>query len=206
MINLQKSVIKRPDLYDAYFGFGLYHYWRSALTGVLRFLPLVPDQRRQGINEIRLAIEKGRYAGVEGQFALENIFYNEAEYDSALLVNDWLYQRFPHDPSALYMRARIYQKQQDWQNLLTTTETLYATLMSYPYKSIGYQIECHYLLAVAHDQLGQKELAYHHLEMAQELKKKRDKKTELEGPLEDFDQVFDNVKKLAKQIDNEQRK
>lgn len=198
--NLQKSLKKRPDFYDAYFGLGLYHYWRSAMTRKLRFLPFISDQRQLGINELKLAIEKGRYVGVEARISLSSAYYNEARYDSALIVNDWLYQRFPYDPSILYFRTRIYEKKQEWQKMLKTVDQLFEVITSYEHQSIGYLIECHYLKALALHHLNRSREALNHLEQAISLEKKRDKKQELEGPNEDFGEIFSNVKKLRKRI------
>lgn len=198
--NLNKSLEKNPEFYDAYLGLGLYHYWRSAMTKKLRFLPFVSDLRQEGIDELKIAIEKGKYAGVETRIALASVYYNEEEYDSALVINNWLYKRFPRDPSILYTRTRIYEKKQLWQNMLETSNKLYNVITSYEYQSTGYKIECLYLKALAEFSLGYEADALDMLEQAIELEKVRNKKQELEGPNEDFDEIFDNVKKLYKKI------
>jgi tetratricopeptide (TPR) repeat protein len=198
--NLQKSLALRPDLYDAYYGLGLYHYWRSAMAGILRFLPIVQDKRQQGIEELKLAIQKGRYVKIETLFALCAVYYNEEMYDSALAINDTLYALFPSDPSALYMRVRILEKLSRWEEMLAIARKLLKVLEDYPHKSYGYLVECHYLIARALVELGRKEEALHHLETAMALHKKRDKKKELEGPLEDYDEIYKNVKKLHRTL------
>ncbi|HDL18396.1 MAG TPA: hypothetical protein ENH29_05025 [Bacteroidetes bacterium] len=198
--NLNKSLKKRPDFYDAYFGLGLYHYWRSALTKKFRFLPFISDQRQRGINELKLAIEKGRYAGVEARISLSSVYYNETKYDSALIVNNWLHSHFPNDPSILYFRTRIFERQQNWRSMLATAKHLLEILMDYQYKSYGYLVECHYLQALPLYHLGEKEKSLVHLETAIRLEKLRNKKKELEGPNEDFKVIFKNVKKLRKKI------
>ncbi len=198
--NLKKSVAIREDFYDAYFGLGMYHYWRSAMTKKLFFLPGFKDERQRGINELKLVIEKGKYAAIESHFGLVACYYNEAEYDSALAVNDVLYSQFTFDPSVLYMRARIFEKTEKWQNLYDMTQALYKLLMDFPHKSVGYQVECHYLMGLALQNLNQTGEAITHLETALALKKSRKKKAELEGPLEDFDDIYKNAKKLHKRL------
>ena len=54
--------------------------------------------------------------------------------------------------------------------------------------------------ALAEFNLNQKEEALKYLDTAIALEKTRDKKQELEGPNEDFDEIFNNIKKLHKQI------
>jgi len=204
--HLQISLKLRPDLYDAYYGLGLYHYWRSAMAGVLRYLPLISDKRQQGINELRLAIEKGRYVKIECQFALAAVYYNEARYDSALAIYDSLYVRFPRDPSMIYMRARTMEKLGRWNEVLNLSQNLLNIITAYPYQSIGYQIECHYLIALALSKLGRTDEALQHLQTAMALHKKRNSKKELEGPLEDYKQIYKNVKKLYKRLKRQTRK
>ncbi len=198
--HLQISIKLRPDLYDAYYGLGLYHYWRSAMAGVLRFLPIIADRRQQGINELKLAIEKGRYVKIECKFALAAVYYNEARYDSALTIYDELYERFPFDPSAIYMRARTLEKLGRWDEMLEMVQKLVTVLDAFPYRSVGYQVECNYLIALALTNLGRKDEAIPYLETALMLAKKRDKKKELEGPLEDFKEIVKNTKRLYRRI------
>lgn len=200
--NLNKSLKKNPEFYDAYFGLGLYHYWRSAMTKKLRFLPFVSDQRQKGIDELKLAIKKGKYAGVESRISLASVYYNEAEYDSGFALNEWLYQRYPFDPSILYFRTRVYEKKQLWQDMLETANELYNVITNYEHQSTGYKIECMYLRALAEFNLGRNENALNKLETAIKLEKTRDKKQELEGPYEDFDEIFDKIKKLHKKINS----
>lgn len=51
-----------PEIKDIHFAFGLYKYYRSVKTRYLWFLPLVRDQRKEGMAEIRLALSQGHYA------------------------------------------------------------------------------------------------------------------------------------------------
>ncbi len=198
--HLRKSLAIREDFYDAYFGLGMYHYWRSAMTRKLFFLRGFSDQRQQGINELNWVIEKGKYATVESQFGIVTCYYNEAMYDSALAINSDLYSKFPYDPSVLYLRAKIFEKTERWQDLYGTSQDLYKLLTDYEHQSMGYLVECHYLMALAMHNLNKNEEALQHLETAMILKEKRNKKQELEGPLDDFNDVFKNAKKLHKKL------
>lgn len=51
-----------PEIKDVHFALGLYKYYRSVKTRYLWFLPLVRDQREEGIEEIKLALVEGHYA------------------------------------------------------------------------------------------------------------------------------------------------
>ncbi len=51
-----------PGIKDVHFALGVYRYYRSVKTRYLWFLPLVRDEREEGIEEIRLALAEGHYA------------------------------------------------------------------------------------------------------------------------------------------------
>lgn len=58
---LKKVIALNPDFYDAYFGIGSYKYWRSQVTRYLNWLPVLADEREEGIQLVQQAVEKGRF-------------------------------------------------------------------------------------------------------------------------------------------------
>lgn len=50
-----------PDFEDVYFGLGSYKYWRSHATRHLNWLPLLSDDRTEGIRMVQRTVENGRY-------------------------------------------------------------------------------------------------------------------------------------------------
>lgn len=58
---LKKVVARHPDCYDAYFGIGSYKYWRSQVTRYLNWLPLIADEREEGIRLVQQAVEQGKF-------------------------------------------------------------------------------------------------------------------------------------------------
>ncbi len=50
-----------PEFEDVYFGLGSYKYWRSHATRHLNWLPLLSDDRREGIRMVQRTVENGRY-------------------------------------------------------------------------------------------------------------------------------------------------
>ncbi|GBD94754.1 hypothetical protein BMS3Abin05_02366 [bacterium BMS3Abin05] len=59
---LNKAVSSDSTVYDAYLGIGTYEYWRSRKTQFLKWLPLFPDKKKEGLAKIKLAMEKSKYA------------------------------------------------------------------------------------------------------------------------------------------------
>jgi tetratricopeptide (TPR) repeat protein len=68
------------------------------------------------------------------------------------------------------------------------------------YKSIGYQVECYYGIGLCLEKLGDINSALDHIEKAIALNKDRDASEELEGPLENYDEILDNLTKLNKSL------
>jgi len=58
---LKKVSKTTPDFIDVYFGLGSYKYWRSHATRHLNWLPLLSDDRLEGIHMVQRAVENGRY-------------------------------------------------------------------------------------------------------------------------------------------------
>lgn len=76
---------------DAYIGLGSYHYWKSAKSEFINWLPvLVHDDKKKGLAEMHLALERGwlsRGAAAAGLIAMD---MHRKQYDSALiLAREW---------------------------------------------------------------------------------------------------------------------
>ena len=198
--DIQTALDRDPKMYDAYYGLGTFHYWRSAKTKLLGLLPLFRKDKHRGIFEIELAIEKGVYTPVECQYALVPIYYDSGEYDKALKVNQNLFDQFPTNPSCLYMRGRIFEQLANWDEALIAIKGLLAHIEASKYQSIGYHMECHYLIAYYLHQLDRDGTALQHLEKFQTFKEKRDASRELEGPLENIDEIVENARGLHAQL------
>ncbi len=200
--NLKKAVKIDTLLYDVYYGLGTFHYWRSAKSKILRFLIFRNDQQK-GINEVWKAIEKGRYTDIEGKYALVAIYYDYGDYEKAFSVCQELYDLFPTNPSCLYMRCQLYEQQGNCQQAKQTSIQLLNHLLNSDYKSIGYEIECHYRIAHCHYKLGEFDQALKHVKKALDLRNKRDASKEMEGPLEDFDVILKKAVNLHVTLVNE---
>ena len=200
---LENALDINPDLYDAYYGLGAYHYWRSAKAKILRFLPGFYNEKRRGIWEIWQAINKGTYTPMECKFALVWIYYDNEEFEKADALNKELLSFFPKNSSCLYMRIRIDEKKEDWENMAASAEALLNHLSTIEYKSIGFLVECHYLAAVAYFRMNAYHASLNHLETALSRIPQRDPTNEIEGVLEDFKEIAENVEVLFNRVRNE---
>jgi len=92
-----------PELADAYTGLGLYNYYvdtLSALARVLRFLMGIPGgDKREGIRQLELAMEKGELTAVEARFYLaKNLRNYDQKYERAAKLFAPLVEQCPQNP------------------------------------------------------------------------------------------------------------
>jgi tetratricopeptide (TPR) repeat protein len=194
--HLMKAHEMKKDLYDVYYGLGLYYYWKSAKAKVLTFLLLMKDEREKGIEYLKISIEKGNFSSTEAVFALIEIYYYEDRYEEALEEALSLKDKFSNDPTWNYLTAKILEKLGRWQESKKYFSKLLNLLEASQYQANSYLAECHYGIAKSSYELGDYETARRELRLAIELSKRWDKEKELEGPLLDFDKVLDRMNKL----------
>ena len=109
---LTKSVEIDSTMYDAYFGLGTYHYWKSVKSKIFWWLPFIGDQRQQGIDEIKLSIEKGKFTPIPSEVSLLRIYLEEKNFDEVIKLADKLMKS--HDNiNSLWFKgyALIYSEQ-----------------------------------------------------------------------------------------------
>lgn len=198
--SLKKSIKLDPTLYDAYYGAGIYNYWRSAKSKTFWFLPFIGDNCQRGIDEIKLSIQKGKHSEIEGKFALVTIYYNEKNYDKACQLNQQLYQLFPDNPAVMYMKGLIEEEQGKWQEAQQTFQQLLSHLLASEYKSLGYQAECHYRTACCLSKQGQFKKAIRECEIALILVEQRDASKELEDALSSIEDILKEARKLHEKL------
>ena len=198
--SFDRALAAMPELYDSYFGLGSYHYWRTARSGLLRLVAFwVKDLRQLGLEELRLAVDHGRYSAREATYGLAIAYYDYGDYDKALAINDMAMKLAdPPSKGALYIRGRLMARLGNWPE----AEAAYRELLSrLPARSIGYQVECKYWIAEALN--AQQRLAEAH-EMAREAltqSKSRNKAAELESALDDFDTIRKRLEELDRRLE-----
>jgi len=194
--NLKMSLKKDPNLYDTYYGLGVFHYWLGVKPKIIRYLFFYRGDCQQGINELEIALKRGKYTNIESKFALMIIYYLEKKYDKALLFSQELYGHFPSNPSCLYVRSRIFEKQKNWKEAKLIMQKLLCHLVVSEYRCVCYEAECHYRIAYFEFKLGNFESARNQCLETFRLKDKRNPDKELEGPFETFQQIQEKSKRL----------
>jgi tetratricopeptide (TPR) repeat protein len=144
---LDKALELDPELYDVYYGLGSYHFWKSLKSRVFWWLPFVTDNRQKGIDMIKLAIEKGKYAREDARLALVRIWVENKEYDKAFALIGELKKTYTNKPFILWFLAQAQLENQMYDGAINSYHSLLDALTSSPYYHPAGEVECRYFLA-----------------------------------------------------------
>jgi tetratricopeptide (TPR) repeat protein len=99
--NLKKALQLDSTFYDAYWGLGSYHYYKTLKSRDFLWLPFISDRREEGMAEIRKAIENGFLARkIAGQSFLR-IYLFESRFADMVSLADSLDRVVPDDAYTL---------------------------------------------------------------------------------------------------------
>jgi len=99
---LRKAVSTDPGLGDAYVGIGTYMYWRSRLTKEVLRVPIVKDEREEGIRLLRIASEQSRYSQTAARCQLVWILIKEERFTEASEIAQPLYAAYPQSSVVIF--------------------------------------------------------------------------------------------------------
>jgi tetratricopeptide (TPR) repeat protein len=167
---LERALALDPDMADAYFGLGLYHYYADVAPGVLkmlRWLLLLPGgDRVLGMEEILRARSAGQLIRSEAEYQLYVIYvWYEKQPASAIELLGKLRARYPHNPHFAQAIAEIQDFYIDDTpaSLRTWQELLDAAQRGQVAKSEVARVSARLGIASQLDQLSQGEAALEHL-------------------------------------------
>ena len=152
---LEKALQEKPDLYDAYFGLGAYHYWASVKSKLLSWLPFIGDDRKKGINQLNLAAAKGKYASLEAKYSLLRVHNEEKNYQAVIKLGEELRSVFENDPFRLWNSGLAYIGLKRWDEAFKTYETLLSFFKTSLYYHLAAEMECRYWLGYIYYQKGE---------------------------------------------------
>ena len=131
------------SLYDLYFGLGLYHYWKSAKAGLLRFLHIIHNDKDKGIRQLRLAADSSLVSKEPARNALIWIWLDSKQYDSVIYHCRLMRQRYPHGKAFLWPLARAHYRKKEYRLALQTFQQLRELIASEPGNYYNL-VECDY--------------------------------------------------------------
>jgi tetratricopeptide (TPR) repeat protein len=109
-----------PKNVDIYLGTGIYNYYAEVIPEqypwtkpLLLFLP--SGDKARGLKQLTVCAEKGRYASIECQYFLLQIYTNyEKDFQKALQIAQGLHERFPNNPLFHRYLGRSYVSLNYW--------------------------------------------------------------------------------------------
>ena len=174
----------------------LHDYWKGEKLGLARVL--FGGGRQTVVSRLERVRAEARFLQVEAVYALQTVHYREGDYTRAQEANDWLFARYPKNPVCLYHRALIQERLGRVHDALATWDALRARLAGAPHRSEGFLAECELHRARLLAQAGAPAVAAAQArDAARAHASRRDHERELEGPLVSFDEVREQIERLA---------
>jgi len=143
----KKAVELNPNFYDAYVGLGSYHYWTSYFTKSFAWLPFFADERKKGVEELKLAAKESLFSKVTALNALIWIYIKEKNYSPAIALADSLQKEYPDGKIFLWALATAYYEKFDWHKTIEFYRLIKKKLNNNPAENYYNLTECQYRIA-----------------------------------------------------------
>jgi hypothetical protein len=120
---VQDAYALDPKNHDILLGTGIYNYYAEVIPNEYPFVkPLLlfvpPGDRAKGLQQIKSAADKGKYANIESTYFLMQIYYHyEKDYQKALDLALSLTTRFPNNMLFHKYLGRCYVVLGNWQKV-----------------------------------------------------------------------------------------
>jgi len=148
--HFQRSLELDSGQCDANLGLGSYHYWKSAKTNWINWLPLIPDARRRGIDMLIRAMCCGTFARQTARVALTGALINEERYGDAIAHADTLATLFPNARGPLWLKAKSFFALYEWDSAVVLFDALETRIRESGTFNYYNLIECAYHRAQCH--------------------------------------------------------
>jgi hypothetical protein len=117
---LEESYKLDNSLIDNKAGIGTYLYWRSAKAGIVKYLLLWGDKKKEGLSYIKEALEKGSVIKLWSLGGLLRIYMEEKKGKLSIEVTDKILALAPKDTGTLRRRAFVSEKRKNDKDALKT--------------------------------------------------------------------------------------
>jgi len=200
--HFEKALDKEPALYDVYLGLGSYHYWRTSKSKFLRLIAFwMKDTRDLGIRQLEFSRQHGLYASSEAGYNLIAAYVDNGQNEKAFkLLNSVMGERGVPNISDLYYEGRLLILFNRWEEAESNFRTILQRLEEKKMTTVGYIVECKYLIATS---LKIQNRIYQALQLTEEALAQSEKwniETELESPFESFSDLKNQLKDLHKEL------
>ncbi|MBK7980414.1 MAG: hypothetical protein IPK06_10570 [Ignavibacteriae bacterium] len=177
-----------PKNEDVKLGFGIYNYYAEAIPEKYPFIKpamlFIPKgDKKKGIEQLKAAAQKAKYAAIESKFFLLTSYYQfEEDFDKAKIYADELTKLFPNNPIFEKYLGRIYIKKDDYKNGSMIFQDMIEKCEK---KLVGFNKsvlrEASYYVAVEQMRKNQIELAEKNFKICEDVSRVIDKEDEESG-------------------------
>ena len=116
----EQAIAVNPKMYDAYLGVGIFHYYTATLPAVVKVLAklIFGGNKQQGLDEIRAAMDKGRFSRTAARLFMVGILVNDDKNPSAglALVREGR-REYPGSPFFHLLEMLVLDEAKDWDGL-----------------------------------------------------------------------------------------
>ncbi len=144
-----------PTFHDIALGLGSYRYWKSVKTRAINWTPLFKDEKKQGIELLRLAADSSEISTDAATVSLIWVYINEKLYGEAIRLANAMHDRHPDGLTFLWALGEAYYKMNDWPSAAGLYEDILDRLRQNPgnYYNV---IEASYYLSDCYRKIGSK--------------------------------------------------
>jgi hypothetical protein len=104
---LENSISIDESLIDNEAGIGTFLYWRSAKSGIFKYLLFWGDKKERGISKVKKAVKDAKSTKIWAAGGLINIYMNEKKFDDALSLCKKMLKKTPDDSGLKLKKAKI---------------------------------------------------------------------------------------------------
>jgi tetratricopeptide (TPR) repeat protein len=148
---LKKALELDSTLYDAHLALGSYKYWSGRFYKYLRWLPFISDDRKEGLAEVRLAVDRGRFSYWVGLNGLAWIEYDRGRFSSALALFDQGLAQYPESRFFIWGRADCLFRLNRFAEAGKEYEALLSSIMNAEVPSPYNEVSCRFKLVQCDD-------------------------------------------------------
>ncbi|MBN2414711.1 tetratricopeptide repeat protein [bacterium] len=171
--SLAKAVELDTTLYDALLGLGSYRYWAGKYYRHLKWLPWIADEREQGIEQVRIAWQRGTFTRWVGLNSLAWIEWDRGNFEEALALFQQGLERFPGSRFFLWGIADTRFKAEAWEQALPVYREILASVRGESLNNGFNEVTCLVKLAKCCLETGRFEASFRYADRALEMKVER---------------------------------
>lgn len=174
--------------YDILFGMGIYNYFAEVIPKefpyikpIMIFFP--KGNKSLGIEQLKLATEKAKYASVESMYFLLQVYYQyEQNIYEARKYASILHEKYPSNPIFHRYLGRTFVRTGDLDSAAKVFQLVFdRSLLNYPGYSLNARREAAYYIALNYRYIGEYDSSIFYFNDCVEKSRKIDKKGDESG-------------------------